>query len=402
MGTGKNREQIKDYQRQIAQGFFYIGVTIVVFAAVCIAWFVSNTTVSASGMTVSAADDTKILLASMGERQTSEYNSKDQKSILNLIDGTEKTYPTSEDAEKIDYYDWNTKKKEHITSNITLYTGTSGLAWYLNGQQMIAPGDGDALEFYFIPKQANLSKIQFKLTTIGKNKSASTDNSQTTLTDVTDPKAQDFLNSHLLFFLQKDDAIGYRELLGKEPKTSTNDTSNTATTTYEFNPENKTITVNAKDFENEATFAVDTPYKITIYWKWPKQFRNYVYSGDSYSGDLFTYSADVTAPCSDQAALIAYLNSNKSAADLVKDNANDAANADAQDFNKKKYYATNFFKKEQAESTTTTGISIDDIAYNSVSQSDYNLCTDYYNQADEHIGWNIDYLYVRVDVESIQ
>lgn len=363
VGTGKNSDKIKDYQRQMAQGFFYIGVTIVVFAAVCIAWFVSNTTVSASGMAVSAADDTKILLASAGERQTSEYSN--EKSILNLIDGTKKTYPTGEDTKKIDYYyDWNTKKKEIITSNITLHTGTSGLAWYLNGQQMIAPGDGDALEFYFIPKQKNLTKIQFKLTTIGKNKSASTDNSQTTLTDVTDPKAQDFLNSHLLFFLQKDDAIGYRELLGKEPKTSTNDTSNTATTTYEFNPENKTITVKAEDFESNDTFAVDTPYKITIYWKWPKMLHNYIYN-DKYSEDLFL--ANTSA---DQDALLKYINKNPGY----------------------------IFSLQQDGESSKSAENV--LIGTSMTTQDYAKYSDAYDKADEYIGKKVEYVFVKVAAEA--
>lgn len=381
MGTGKNSDKIKDYQRQIAQGFFYIGITVIVLTAVCIAWFVSNTKVTASGMTISAADDTKILLASTGERQKSEYS--DSKSILNLIEGTENNYSA--------YYDWNSKTKVP-QKDLTLYAGTSGLAWYLNGQQMLAPGDGDTLEFYFIPQKENLSEISFKLTTIGKTKATSSSDSAA-LTDVTDPKAQAFLNSHLLFFLKKDETTGYRELLGK--------VKSTTSTSYEFDPANKTITVKATDFRNGTTkFSVNTPYKITIYWKWPKQFRNYVYSGDFYSGDLFTYSAHEQEPCSDQAALIAYLNSHKNAATLEKDK--DHVNENAQDFNKKNYYATTFFKKEKTEENTDSGISIDNIVYNKVSQVDYNLCTDYYNQADEHIGRSIDYLYVRVDVESIQ
>lgn len=389
MGTGKNSDKIKDYQRQIAQGFFYIGITVIVLTAVCIAWFVSNTKVTASGMTISAADDTKILLASTGERQKSEYS--DSKSILNLIEGTEKKYP--------EYYDWNSKTKVP-QKDLTLYAGTSGLAWYLNGQQMLAPGEGDTLEFYFIPQKENLSEISFKLTTIGKTKATSSSDSAA-LTDVTDPKAQAFLNSHLLFFLKKDETKGYRELLGKVTSTpSTRNSSSTATPSYEFEPANKTITVKATDFgDGNTKFSVDTPYKITIYWKWPKQFRNYVYSGDFYSGDLFTYSGDEPEPCSDQAALIAYLKDNKKAENLEKDK--DHANENAQDFNKKEYYATTFFKKEKTEEKPDSGISIGKIVYNDVSQVDYNLCTDYYNQADEHIGRSIKYLYVRVDVESI-
>ena len=371
MGTGKNSEKIKDYQRQIAQGFFYIGVTIIVFTAVCIAWFVSNTKVTATGASISAANNVPLLLASTGERQIPESydefnNKKYYNKLLNFLAGESKKC----DKDSV-YYDYNEKESESFAAETTLYTGTSGLAWYLNGQQELSPGAGGELELYFIPQKSGLSEVTLKLTVEGKTAGGVKDNVNT-LNDLSDETAKNFLNSHILFFTQYDATNGYSGLLGVSNGT--------------FDPSaGKTITVRAKDF-NQKEF--DTkPYKVTIYWKWPAQFRNYVYSDNTYEGDLFYYpdvDSDKKQACVDQQALLNYLNQkNIKKADTV--------------VGSQTFYATGFFKKEKIEGDST-GISLNgNIALDSIAQADFANGTEYYNQADEYLGSNVNYILVRVD-----
>lgn len=386
MGTGKNSEKIKDYQRQIAQGFFYIGVTIIVFTAVCIAWFVSNTKVTATGASISAANNVPLLLASTGERQIPESydefnNKKYYNKLLNFLAGESKKC----DKDSV-YYDYNEKESESFSAETTLYTGTSGLAWYLNGQQELSPGAGGELELYFIPQKSGLSEVTLKLTVEGK-KAGGVKDDVNTLEDLKDETAKNFLNSHILFFEQYDESHGYRELLGKTKISSTSDSEAEEKGGYIFTPSAaKTITVRAKDFKDESgkekdIFDVNVPYKVTIYWKWPAQFRNYVYSGYSYENDLFYYPDD-EEPHDDQDALVKYLNKENSATSKV----------DSKDF-----YATGFFKKDAALDTEgKTGISIGTIGTD-MAQENFANGTEYYNQADEYLGSNVNYILVRVD-----
>lgn len=367
--AGQHRTAVRSLWGDFVVSFFFAAAALIVLVFFSIAWFVSNTRVNGSTAAVAAKDGTNLLLASEGVRQTPE------ETHLQLSLGTEKTYDS--------YYDCTDKTTKN--ESIKLYTGTSGLAWCLNGQQNLFPGEENALELYFIPQQSGLKKVELTLTAVGYRDKKDANGNEATVEPIEDNIATPLLNSHILFFTKKDANGFYSGLLGVNGDS--------------YGTGEKTVTLNAVDFELEkGEFAVNTPYKVTIYWKWPKLLRNYIFN-DAYYNDLFS-DADITA---EHQALLEYLNENRSK--TTTETGSDGA----------AYYATGIFLKKvetaanadeavQAtadEAGTTDGISIGNIG-KSITAADLSAADEYYNQADEYLGSNVEYVFVKVEANAAQ
>lgn len=329
---GRIEEEKKNAKRSLRFAF----TALIAIIAVCIAWFVANNRVNMTGTQISAENDEPFELASVGTRQdVEETELKDEQNNNILSAGTNKTYDK--------YIDTATGKEENNSQ--AYQVGSSGLAWYMNGQESFSPGAGGKLEFYLIPKKSGLTEATFSFNLEGYKKN---DNNRAEKAD--NATVQNLLEGHILFFQSLTDEKGYSGWLG----------------------ENMSLTVKApKNSDGTAgTFQKNTPYKVTVYWVWPRYFRNYIYTKRSTEGDLFTDKAD-QGENSDYARIAGFVN-----------------------MQKKKTDSKLFYSKEGA-------VEIPDASadQNGMSDEILDACTKYYNQADEYIGTEVQYVYVQVTVD---
>lgn len=331
------QERIQNEKKNAKRSLRFAFTALIAIIAVCIAWFAANNQVSMTGTQISAENDEQFEIASVGVRQNAEkeYLKDENGNILSA--GTGKTYD--------EYIDVDTKQK--ISQSQTYYTGGSGVAWYMNGEENLVPGFGGKLEFYLIAKRKNLRSVTVKLNLEGY----ALDASQQKAKKLNNAKIQNLLQGHILFFQHFDDTYGYYDWLGEEP----------------------TITVKAPERGSDQTFVPNIPYKVTLYWKWPQYFRNYIYTQRSMYGDLFTDEM-VKNHTSEYNNFIEFVNNQKSIE------------------NSKLFYV----KEDNDNVQDITGE-----INNQMSDKILDICNSYYNQADEYIGKNTQYVYIQIKVDTV-
>ena len=302
------QERIQEEKKNAKRSLRFAFTALLAIVAVCIAWFVANNRVTMTGTQISAENTVPFELASIGSRQKVEID----------------------------------KLKENNKNNPEFHVGTSGLAWYLNGQESLVPGAGGKLEFYLIPKKSGLTSAAVKLNLKGYTE----DNSGKAI-ELDNDKIQRLLNGHILFFRHLDNEKGYYGWIGDEEELKLN--------------------APGSETDNSATFTKDMPYKVTLYWKWPQYFRNYIYTDRSTQGDLFTNVVEQSE----------------------YSNLNDFINKQKNVNSSKLFY--------DVAATDDTKITAD--INNQMNDDTLNTCSNYYNQADEYIGKNARYVYVQIQVD---
>lgn len=330
--TDKILEKMEQDKQKIKKSAVLAFAALIAIIALGIAWFVSSTKVTGTSSSVSADEDNPFWLASVGSRQDVEKGYlKDENNQNILYEGTVKKYSS--------YIDTKTGN-EVKTGETDYHVGTSSLAWYLNGQESLAPGANGKLEFYIIPKKDGLKSVSIALEVNGytSERNRAVVSSDSTL--------QNLLNGHILFFKQVDDTYGYQGWI--QP-----------------NQANQTFVVNAP---GDGTFTVNVPYKVTIYWVWPQYFRNYIYTQRSTQGDLFTDATD-QGKDSDYAQIVKFADEQRTVPSGT---------------NKLFYDSQN--------------ITISNTINKNMLQATLDACSKYYNQADEYIGTNGKYVYVGIKV----
>lgn len=331
------QERIQEEKKNARRSLRLAFTALLAIIAVCIAWFVSSNQVSVTDVKTSAQDDVPFDIASTGDRQSGEKDYfKDENGNI-LLEGTERHYDQYIDVES---------GKEEPTGK-TFYVGGSGIAWHMNGDQSLVPGAGGKLEFYIIPKRTGLTSVTIKLNMEGYT----LDEENNKVQKLTNTKIQNLLNGHILLFRYQDDQYGYHGWLGADHR----------------------ITINAPTRgDNDNTFVPNIPYKVTLYWKWPQYFRNYIYTQRSTYGDLFT--DEMAATYSDEYnSLVKFVNDQKS---ISGDDG-------------KLFYDAN------GKETSISG-TID----KNMSDDTLDDCTTYYNQADEYIGNNTQYVYIQIKIDQ--
>lgn len=272
--TDKLLEEIEQNKKILKKSFVFAFVALVAIIVLGIAWFVSNTRVTSTGVNVSAMDDNPFVLASVGGRMSAEktYLKDDNKQNL-FTDGKPTVYEN--------YIDTSTGKQ--VSTKQTYYIGTNGLAWRLSEQKSFQPGATGKLEFYIIPKKNEVGKSSVEVTIdleayeLSKNKDKAIKSEDKFLPDL--------VRGHILLFQSLDNTQGYSGWL--------------------YNTESKTnkMTVSAP----KGGFQEGVPYKVTFYWIWPKYFRNYVYDARNTYGDLFANIENNT----DYNTLLSFVNNNQ-------------------------------------------------------------------------------------------
>lgn len=354
------QKKIEEDKKKVKSSLVLAFSAVIAIIALCIAWFVANNLVNGKSSTLAADSDVPFVLASTGVRQETEEKHfwEDMFENKKLNNGTEQTYDS--------YYDLSSSDaKVPVEKKQVYYTGTSDLAWHLKGQESFRPGASGKIEFYIIPKRDGLHSVTVNLDMEAYNNtgrvssSASTEDAETgtgkeKAIQINDKDLKNLLSGHILFFQKLNDVNGYSEWI---------------------NPENASFQVVAPG----ESFTKNVPYKITVYWVWPKYLRNYVYNSRSINGDLFS---DITDANPDYVAIRRMIN-------VLDTNGAGRVN--------RMYYNND---SSGAAFTTLPGSTEENkIIDKDMRDSVLNTWSSYYDQADEYIGSNVKYVYVKASVQ---
>ena len=336
-------KQIEKGKRKASRSIVFAIAAIIAIIAIGVAWFVSNTKVSAIGAKISADNPVSFELGSTGSRSPAE---SDKLKDPSLSKGTSKKYNK--------YIDVNTG--DETNGPIDLYCGSSNLAWYLNSSTNIWPGASGKLEFYIIPKQDNLTSVTVTVELAAyKDK----ENSSSTVAEKiieNETKLNGLLSGHILLFRGLDDTKGYSKWI------EVPDSGNPSFKIEASEFQNAGATTDSQSNSASGSFTKDMPYKVTLYWIWPKYFRNYIYGSRNTYGDLFT---DVSDKNADYTELLKFVNNSS---------------------NKDKL----FYGAKDSDDPSSIKADMEDTVFNTWSS--------YYDLADEYIGNNVKYVFVNVTV----
>lgn len=343
--------RIAEDKKKAVRSLFMALSALVVMVGFCIAWFVSNHRVNATGMNIETANAQDFQLASKGKRQEAEQKylkNEDSQNILN--NGT--AYLKNSDGKMID-------ESDDTDNTATYYVGFTNLAWRLDDDVTLMPGASGSMTFYIIPRKENLTSANLTFTL-----KAYIDNTATGLAVVSeDEQLQNLVMGHILFFRNMDADGSYADWITPDE----NGSYLTGNSEYSF-----TVTP-----ENKTTFEKDKPYPVTLYWIWPNYIRNYIYTNQN--GSLFT-----NPDSSDYKNLLKFLN---------KEN--------FQNNEAEQKYSKIFYVKPDSGATSakdSTGGNGNQINSN-ITDAVLNECNEAYNNADQYIGENARYLYVDVTVD---
>ena len=320
-------EEVINLYKSLTKTVILMMVTAFTIVFVAVAWFVSHSNVNGSPSDIAASNTVRYELACAGARSETEQNHLliRQEGETLIWGGTQLVMGT--DAQYDSYIDVSTGMLENY--ELDLHTSSGEIAWCLPDTISFYPGARGKLEFYVIPRVEGLSSVSVTLDLL-PCKAVEDGNKVIGAVIQTDKKLNSLIDGHILLFNSLDDTNGYSGWLGLNP----------------------TIEIS----NSSGTLSINTPYKVTVYWIWPKQYRNLIYDKFATRGDLFAN----TVGNDDYDQLIEYINTNKS--DFFYDSVN-------QDF------------PETSDQ---------------MSQSEFDTGILYYNQADEYIGKNANYIYVRV------
>lgn len=361
MSQEELQKKIEEDKKKAKSSIVLAFSAVIAIIALCIAWFVANNRVNMKSSTLTADREVPFMLASVGERQSAEVNHfwEDLFENKKLHEGKEKQYDC--------YYEVDDKNEEKkVEKKQEYYIGTSNLVWHLKGQESFQPGASGKVEFYIIPQRDELQSVTVKLdieayndtgrvssSTSTENEETGNENKQSKAIQINNNDLKNLVSGHILFFQKLDDVNGYSKWI---------------------NPQNALFQVTAP----KGSFTKNVPYKITIYWVWPKYLRNYVYNSRSINGDLFS---DTTDKNTDYMAVQKMINALDEGLGRVN----------------RMYYNSS----EQNNKFTTLPDSTADnkIINKNMSDENLNIWSAYYDEADEYIGSNVKYVYIKASVQ---
>ena len=271
----KAQDQIEHYKQQwkvfLRTGIFVLGALVAIIIA-CIAWFVSNSKVSISGLNIQAVGS-EFELAAAGTR----VNNGVHDDLLNVQPGTDI---------KLSDVDYASTDGEHtsITWAITEVSNMNNKT-----ETGINPGSSGSLTFYIISHKDGKLSVTLNLTLTGYS---GTENAQKQedLTEV-GKDIQQLLEGHILLF------AGYDAKTNSYQNWISDDAGKW---NVNLGTENNNISLSRDEQGNviwSAEKAVrDTAYPVTLYWIWPEILSSYLVTDQQYTGNrpiLFKTESDL-------------------------------------------------------------------------------------------------------------
>lgn len=172
------QDALRDARKQITSSLFLALAALGVIVFACYGWFVSNSNVSGSNISVSASGS-RFELASVGEG--GKYDSN----LPNAADLEGNIYTIDNKDGKITNSDRTILWRVSDSSKLGNHTGGFG----------IEPGSSGTLQFYVVPQGVDSLNLTFTLEIIPLKRQG--DDKLVQFTDP-DPVAEDFLKGHLL------------------------------------------------------------------------------------------------------------------------------------------------------------------------------------------------------------
>ena len=266
-------KEIEKNKRKVARNIVFIMAAIVAFIAICIAWFVSNNRVNGTLGSISA-DMRSVELKTYGNAGIHDdllkkiTESEPESFWYELGDAVSGFFETSSDKYAINWL-------LNDTSNVGNYSeetlgGDREIYWanppegVERQDKAIEPGSSGRLTFYVVPKYDGKVELNLNLSLIPYKKAEGDQFNE--ITEENDKTAKDFIDGHILFFLEK--GTGQKEIQWIKDGTF------------------KIEIENAKK---------NGEYGYTLYWCWPQSFGEAVLkSDDSYLNKRETLFSEFT------------------------------------------------------------------------------------------------------------
>ena len=358
-------EEIKRNKKKAARSLVFMAAAAIAIIALCIAWFVSNTRVSGTLGTISA-DIRSVELRTYGGagihddllKKIMDADDSQKSFWYKLKDNVKDFFETSYDKYAINWL-------LSDTSNMGNYsTDRSDWEEYWKNppegaerqDEAIEPGSSGRLTFYAVPKYDGEIDLNMNLSLIPYKAEGS---ELKEITEATDKVAKDFIDGHILFFLEKGTEENQTEIQWIK---------------------DGTFHITIKDAKK------DQEYGYTLYWCWAQSFAEAVLKEkDSYLNErkpLFSEFAN------------------------GENMRNTILQTDDLSMVKKpeRYFYSNLTKgplsteqKELQEIANMYNKSSD--ALRETAKNAFIDLSSYYNQADQYIGSHVDCVRVRLTAE---
>lgn len=271
---GELKKHIEEDQKKIKRSIRFTVTALIAIIALCIAWFVNNTRVNATGAKVAAGNGINFELATTGDSEVIDAKKKPIHTFIEAIGGIAGDVfsleeGTSEKAGTVtslgkSSIQWNMSAEHRNFANVEGSGQIDGTGDENIGLQ---PGAYGELTFYIIPKIDGEQTVNctVSLTPYGNNGekeiSFTQDGKEEKVYEITDSEVKKILSGHIYFF---------QEL------------SNNLYDSWLQPDENGTLHFSVKLDENTQK---DTPKKVTLYWNWPMLLSQVLLQeGDTYLG----------------------------------------------------------------------------------------------------------------------
>ena len=365
--------------------FMYAALLAIIIAS--IAWFVSNTKVTASGAKIQAAGSEFDLAAAAESAGESSAGFCD--SLLDVLPGTEMS---------IDSKKFFTTDGSH-TAITWAITSDSNIKNKID--RGIEPGAHGKITFYIISHKDGTLSVTLDLKLTGykyKNNENSPETfvptSSSDITEIDDPMQQ-LLEGHLLLFAgYNSEANSYKGWISEDADSWTMTLSEENGTSSNNSDSNNSLSLSRDDDGRliwTATNAVnEVAYPVTIYWIWPESLESYLMNAQTYTGRRPLLFPDNTTD--DNASVSDRLSTLPSGLFQKMCNINEATELNTG--SNRYFYWDN--KNEFIQTVTENKLSQMRTNFNPVI---YSTISTYYNLADQYLGENVRYLKLNLDAQ---
>lgn len=342
----------------------------------CIAWFVSNREVSGTGMSVQSADGSFLLVTLGGETKDNVLmnvhqaiagsNSELTYETPAIIGaGSEKGTVTGNSSPQINWALESTANGSNF--------GNAG------SNEGLAPGSSGSLIFYVVPQDNTELNLTFQLTLEGYCETMDTDEDTINVTsssqiEPVDEGINKLISGHILFFRKKENGLYSEWINGR---------------TFSWS-----IPISAESGETVETKTIDgkIAYKVTLYWVWPGVFGQNLFP----PGNSGRYSTEFDNTVREQLKW-----------DMMGLTSAEWADEEKPGIPSDKYFAVPEGGSSATESegfpdmnTVITKNTLDSFCSGTYNPLIYNNACVFYNAADQKIGNNADYLFLRLTAEK--
>lgn len=268
------RASARAHLRELKEFWIIFIITSVVIIAVLVvairggfSWFVSNSKVYGSGMDITYAGQSDFALATVGNMEQGVYDS-----LFDLSSAsTKETYGGT------DYYIASANSSFRVSSDKSFNN-------YLDNADL-RPGNRGTFELYVIcySEQRNLV-LQPAFSAWYETGSVDVPykNACVEVDSADKHAAAEFVKGHILLFANMDEKGMYSGSIDYTKKIQVNLSTQRATQSGVTGAD-RSYSWGKLVYSDENT----SIYCLTVYWVWPEQFGNFIYTGNSYNKNLF-------------------------------------------------------------------------------------------------------------------